>query len=197
MPRSLRMVVADADPRGLLCVWGQLETLGHQVIGVATTSNDALALIRKLRPELVLLDTSVLDRDSLELWGELARSGLCPIVLLIRHCEAELLQRASEIPFCAHLLRPVQPRDLERAIGLSCLANQDVGSILREPDAGASTRRTLHEAVGYLVGLHHCPADEALRRIQQEARAKKASLQQVATAILHRQPVPYRYSAPV
>ena len=58
-------------------------------------------------------------------------------------------------------------------------------------------RAALGNATRYLVERHRWSEQEAQEWIQQEARAKKASLRQVARAIIDQKLVRYRYSAPV
>ena len=58
-------------------------------------------------------------------------------------------------------------------------------------------RAALGNATRYLVASHRWSEQEAQEWIQQEARAKKASLRQVARAIIDQKLVRYRYSVPV
>ena len=58
-------------------------------------------------------------------------------------------------------------------------------------------RAALGNATRYLVERHRWSEQEAQEWIQQEARAKKASLRQVARAIIDQKLVRYRYSVPV
>ena len=200
MTRSLQVLIADADPPALLCLRTQLLNLGHQVIAEAATSGDTLLLARRWQPDLVVLDISMLVGDGLEASRQLASDAPCPIILLSGHCSADLVRTAFDLPLQAYLLKPVQPRDLERAIGL---ATRGFGQGKQDrfqatvPASLPAARQTLQQAVDYLFTLHNCPAHEALQQIQQEARAKKAALQEVASAILSRKSVPYHYSVPV
>ncbi|MBN1936673.1 MAG: hypothetical protein JW934_18575 [Anaerolineae bacterium] len=59
------------------------------------------------------------------------------------------------------------------------------------------TRSTIQYAINYLTTRDRTSPQKALERIMQEARAKKASLSQVAEAIVNDQEISYRYSAPV
>ena len=61
----------------------------------------------------------------------------------------------------------------------------------------ADTRLLLQQAAGHLVATYHFSPREALEWIQQEARAKRGGLREVAEAIVERRTVGYHYSAPV
>jgi len=58
-------------------------------------------------------------------------------------------------------------------------------------------RSAIQSAVAYLAMRKSLSSPEALEWIMQEARAKRATLSQVAEAIVNDQEVSYRYSAPV
>jgi AmiR/NasT family two-component response regulator len=200
MTRSLQVLIADADPPALLRLRTQLLNLGHHIIAVAPTSRDALLLARRYQPDLVVLDIAMLVGDGLVASRQLATDAPCPIVLLSGPCDAELVRRAFDLPLQAYLLKPVQPQDLERAIGLAVRGfaqSKQTPFLAATPADIPDARQTLQQAVDYLATLHRCPAHEALQQIQQEARAKKAALHEVASAILSRESVPYHYSVPV
>ena len=55
----------------------------------------------------------------------------------------------------------------------------------------------LRQGIDCLVARHNCSPQEALEWIQQEARAKKASLDVVAMAILAGEEVHYRHDVPI
>jgi AmiR/NasT family two-component response regulator len=66
-----------------------------------------------------------------------------------------------------------------------------------QAETNVDARAALGNATRYLVASHRCSEQEAQEWIQQEARAKKTSLRQVARAIIDQKPVRYRYSVPV
>ena len=64
------------------------------------------------------------------------------------------------------------------------------------PDAQTITRTVLAQAMEYLIAQYSCSTDEARERIQREAMAKRASLDEVARAIVVGEAVSYRPNAP-
>jgi AmiR/NasT family two-component response regulator len=55
----------------------------------------------------------------------------------------------------------------------------------------------LKQAAGQIAAQHNCTLQEADEWMQQEARAKKASLSEVSAAVLAGRTVDYHYDAPV
>jgi DNA-binding NarL/FixJ family response regulator len=60
-----------------------LEEIGYRVVGEAATARDALRAVRRLKPDLVLLDVQLPDRDGLSVAAELTSSPAAPAVLLV------------------------------------------------------------------------------------------------------------------
>jgi AmiR/NasT family two-component response regulator len=61
----------------------------------------------------------------------------------------------------------------------------------------ADKRSIINSAINHLSIRYKLPPEKAQEWILQEAMAKKATLDQVAEAVLCDKPVEYRYSAPV
>jgi AmiR/NasT family two-component response regulator len=67
---------------------------------------------------------------------------------------------------------------------------------MREPETVSDTRTVLAQAMEYLIARHSCSSDEARDRIQREAMAKRAALDEVARAIVIGEVVIYRPNVP-
>jgi AmiR/NasT family two-component response regulator len=58
-------------------------------------------------------------------------------------------------------------------------------------------RMALRQAMLHLIARERFSSQEALDWIQQEARAKRSKLHEVAQAVLQNQPVQYQYDVPI
>jgi AmiR/NasT family two-component response regulator len=111
----------------------------------------------------------------------------------------ELVQKACSLPAVqAYLVKPVNEEDLEPAIELALNRFQQVQELQRLKKLAniLDTRFTLEQAKAYLTANRHCSVAEAESWIEQEARAKKASLDEVAKAIIAEETVGYHYDIP-
>ena len=66
-----------------------LEEIGYRVVGEAATAREALQTVRRLKPDVVLLDVQLPDQDGLVVAGELTSSPAAPAVLLVSAREAK------------------------------------------------------------------------------------------------------------
>jgi response regulator NasT len=197
---SLRILVADDDPQLRLCLCAQLAHLGHEVVGEAADGREAVRLAKQQRPDLVVMDCKMPNMDGLEASKQIGHETPCPIVLLCAHSDPQLVGEAGELPIQAYLVKPVQEREIEPVIELARVRfqeNQHLSNVTARSKHIVDTRKAIKQATTYLVEHENLTPQQALERIQQEARAKRVELDEVARAILLDRPVPYRYGIPI
>ena len=85
-----------------------VESLGHNVIGIARTHNEAIALAKKKRPGLILADIQLADGSSgLDAVNELLRTFEVPVVFITAYPERFLTGERPEPAFL--ISKPFQP----------------------------------------------------------------------------------------
>src|SRR5689334_23826374 len=87
---------------------GLIESLGHNVIGVASTHAEAIALAKKKKPGLILSDIQLADGSSgLDAVNELLRSFEAPVIFITAYPERFLTGQRPEPAFL--IAKPFQP----------------------------------------------------------------------------------------
>jgi CheY-like chemotaxis protein len=99
----LRCLIVDDSPRFLDAARGLLEGQGVAVVGVASTSAEALQRVQELGPDVTLLDIDLGGESGLELARRLHdQDGPGPVILISTHAEqdyAELIAASPAIGF--------------------------------------------------------------------------------------------------
>jgi DNA-binding NarL/FixJ family response regulator len=101
----LRCLIVDDSPRFLDAARGLLERQGIRVVGLASTSADALRRARELQPDVMLVDIDLGGESGLELARRLqGQAGPAParVILVSTHAEqdyAELIDASPAIGF--------------------------------------------------------------------------------------------------
>jgi CheY-like chemotaxis protein len=114
------LVVDDqADAREL--VTQVLSGAGAQVLA-ARTADEALALVQSHRPQLVISDIGMPDKDGYQLMRELRRmpvasGGRTPALALTAFARSEDRTRALLAGYQGHMAKPIEPRELVLMIG--------------------------------------------------------------------------------
>ena len=84
-----------------------LESSGYEVIGEAEHGASALAAVRDLKPDLILLDIQLPDSDGFVLSRELADAGDPPaIVLISSREESDYGDEVSKAPVLGFIHKP-------------------------------------------------------------------------------------------
>jgi two-component system, LytTR family, response regulator AlgR len=154
----MRVLIVDDEPparerlRSMLIETGEFEVAGEAGNGV-----EALNLVDRLLPDIVLLDVRMPGIDGLEVARQLATQPEPPAVIFTTAFDEYALQ-AFESEAIAYLLKPIRPEKLRaalaKAVRLTRPQLQQVASAAREP-----TKRS-HIGVRGRDGLKLIPMDE-------------------------------------
>lgn len=124
-----RMILIDDEAvilRGLkqLVNW---ESLGIEIVGEAQDGEEALRLIEKCRPDIVLSDIAMPNLNGIELLREISeRKWKIKTIFLSGYQEFAYAREAMRYGAVDYLLKPIAPEELEQVI------NQVVQEIRRE-----------------------------------------------------------------
>ncbi len=146
----MRVVVADDEEiirTGLveLIPW---ESLGYEVVGDAEDGEDAIALIRETKPDVVITDIKMPFLTGLDLLREIRRIPEPPYtILLTGYDEFKFAQEAVNNGAYAYLLKPIEPVELEKIltnIKADFEKKQRIKSSLKELNTESSVKRQLY-----------------------------------------------------
>lgn len=115
---KIRVMIADDHTvvrQGIRNVLEEVE--GLEVVGEAGDGDEALALARELRPDVVLLDVTMPGRTGLEVTRELRSDEIeSGILILSMHDDPEYVLQAVRAGADGYVLKDVTPAELRKAI---------------------------------------------------------------------------------
>ena len=113
------ILIVEDDPDILTVLKDQLEMDGYRAFG-ASTGEEGLAMVREVKPHLVILDLNLPDTDGLRLCREMRRITDVPIIMLtVRDSVSDKL-RGFEVGADDYVTKPFEY--LELAAGIrACL----------------------------------------------------------------------------
>jgi response regulator NasT len=183
----LRIVIADDESLHLMSLRGQLEKLGHRVIGEAEDGKRAVDLSRELKPDLAILDIKMPEVDGIKAAETMMNEHPLPIILLSAFSEQDLAERAANAHVSAYLMKPVCENDLLPAIGLAMSRFSEFQSLHHEVDnlrEALETRKLIERAKGILMRRLNLTEEEAFRRLQRRSQNENKKLGEIAQAII-------------
>jgi response regulator NasT len=185
--KPLRILIADDESIRLLSLRAQLTALGHQVVGEASTGEEAVALAERGRPDLAILDIKMPLVDGIEAAERITRTRPIPIILLTAYSEAQLVERAAQANISAYLMKPVSEEDLLPAITLALTRFKQFQTLRQEVSdlrEALEARKVIEKAKGILMRRLDLTEEEAFRRLQRQSQEGNRKLAQVAEAIV-------------
>lgn len=89
----------------------------YEVVGKAENGQKGLELIRKEKPDLVILDIRMPDMDGLTMLSIVREEGIdCKAIVLSAYSDFTYAQRAIELGIENYLLKPIKIAELKRAL---------------------------------------------------------------------------------
>lgn len=183
-----RIVVVDADPQVARTIGAVLRPSGATIVGTAERAADAVTLIDRLRPDLVMLEAGP-GGDGYRVAADLHRRALAPVVLLLHgdaDPAADPIAESGAVgclstPLRSDALPPVVEMALARAASLTALREQvaDITGRLRD-------REVLERAKGLLMVHRGLSEPQAFRWLQRTAMDRRTPMTTVAAAVVDR-----------
>lgn len=179
------ILIADDESIIRLGLKSMLEGLGHQVIA-ATNGREAIRMAERHLPDLAVLDIHMPYTDGLQAARAMIAARPLPILLLTAYSEADLIDRATDLPIQGYLVKPIQPEELGAAIAVAAKRFAESRSLAErnaQLAADLAARKLIDRAKGRLMqtGLSE---EDAYRAIQTRARRERQSLIDAARDIL-------------
>ena len=155
------------------------------------SQEEAVELARADTPDLYLFDIEMPNLDGLEAAQQLAAEGLRrPVVVVTGVEDASLVERSIASGVGAYLIKPVDTRELQAALGLSAARHQEFELLEAEVDRAQQAledRKLVERAKGLLMSVLDLSEQDAFRRLQSTARERNLRLAEVAARIVEQQ----------
>ena len=182
----MRVLIAEDEALIRMDLREMLAEEGHDVVGEARDGSEAVALARKLTPDVIFMDVKMPRMDGIEAAGEICAERIAPVVMVTAFSQPSYVQEACDAGAMAYLVKPFTKRDILPAMQVAVSRFAEARA-LEDEVAGLedrlATRRALDRAKGLLMakGLTE---PEAFRRLQKLAMDKRMTLRQVADAVV-------------
>ena len=140
----LKVLIVDDDM--LICdvVRDLLEAAGHTVAGTAHDGQQAIEMVKSLRPDMVFMDIEMPDMNGLEATRQIQEQCPVPVILLTAHDDPELVAQGSRVGAVAYLVKPPNLGEMTRTMAMArarftdlkllAYANEELKSSYRDRD---------------------------------------------------------------
>ena len=126
----------------------QLVKLGYGVAGIAGSGEEAIAVVEKCRPDLVLMDIGLAgEMDGVEAANLIRRKFDIPVVYLTGNADQVTIERASSTEAHGYLHKPISAPMLHSALQIALAKGAMESSIREERKWLATTLRCIRDGV--------------------------------------------------
>ena len=151
---TIRVVIAEDEAIIRLDLKESLEEEGYEVVGEAGRGDQAIELVRELRPDLVILDIKMPVVDGLTAARTIAAERICAVLMLTAFSQREIIEEARDAGALAYLVKPFQKNDLIPAIEVAIGRFRELQNLDGEVDSlgeQLETRKLIDRAKGILM----------------------------------------------
>ena len=115
--KSLRILVVDDSGLTVKKMAKLLEELGHQVVGMASTGQQAVDVYAQASPDVTTMDITMPDMDGIEATRRIlaVHPGAC-IVIVTSHGQEQMVMDAIEAGAKGYILKPVKQEKLAETL---------------------------------------------------------------------------------
>ncbi len=132
----MRILIADDEPRVVEGLRALLQTLRHEIAGLAYDGEEAVSLAQVLQPDLILLDIKMPKLDGIAATERIMAIRPVPVVLVTAYSDERLVERAMAAGVMGYLVKPVDRRHLLAGIALATARFADFMARRREGGTG-------------------------------------------------------------
>ena len=182
---SIRILIADDEPLIRQDLKELLIELGYEVVGEAGDGLEALTMIDRVQPDVVILDIKMPKMDGIDV--ALKISDRFPVIILSAYTEHHLIEKARNAGVMAYLSKPFRAGDISPGIELAVnqfLKTSELTEQVSRLKTQLETRKRIEKAKGLLMTKERLTEAQAYRSLQKKSMDKNRSMREVAEAII-------------
>ena len=186
MSAAVRIVVAEDEAIIRLDLKELLVEEGYEVVGETGRGDEAVELVRKLRPDLAILDIKMPGMDGLQAARIIANERLAAVLILTAFSQRDLIEEARNAGALAYIVKPFQRSDLVPAIELALGRFSELtalGEEVRDLTERLEARKLVDRAKGLLMDAGLTEHD-SFAFLRSEAMRQRVKIHDIARLVL-------------
>ncbi|MDB4868148.1 MAG: two-component response regulator [Cohnella sp.] len=181
------IVVVDDDPIIRMDIREMLEEEGYEVSGEARNGEEAIELVSRLKPDLVIMDVKMPVMNGIKAAQIIRKLHDSSILLLTAYSQRELVQDAREAGVAAYLVKPVSEEDLIPAVEIALSQKEKIESLkkdLEQLKQSMEERKQIEKAKGAVMKALSMDEEQAYKQMRGASMAARIPLSKLAERIL-------------
>jgi response regulator NasT len=183
----IRVVVAEDEAIIRLDLKETLEEEGYEVVGETGRGDEAVALVRELKPDLAILDVRMPGLDGLSAAREITSDRLAAVLVLTAYSQRNLIEEARDAGALAYVVKPFQRSELSPAIEVALGRHKEMRALEGEVSSleeQLETRKIVDRAKGKLMDDFSMKEKDAFDFIQKTAMQQRVKMGVIAQQVI-------------
>ncbi len=184
---AVRVVIAEDEAIIRLDLKETLQEEGYEVVGETGRGDEAVALVKELKPDIAILDIKMPGVDGLSAAQEITSERHAAVLILTAFSQRDLIERARDAGAMAYLVKPFQRSELIPAVELALGRFREMVALeaeVRGLEEQLETRRLVDRAKGLLMDGHDMSEGSAFSFIQQTAMRERVTMKVISRRII-------------
>ena len=181
------VVIVDDEPAVRTLLKVAVAELGYQCIGEASKGQDALELIKRHQPHVVVLDIHMPGMDGLEVASHVIPLGTTAVVIITGTRNPEMARKAMDLGICGYVQKPFDLNQVGAVIESAWHRFQTVQGLqekTRELEETLEMRKVLEKAKGILMEQQGFSEEEAHKVLQKMSQDQGIALKDVCRSVI-------------
>ena len=183
----MRVLIVDDESLIRMDLRDIIESCGHEVVAEGTNGVEALALCKKHKPDIILMDVKMPELDGIEAARQIGFHHEAPVVLLTSYSQQDLIDKARDSGVYGYLIKPVREEQLvptlEMALG-RYKSDAQLREKMAELEQSLEDRKIIQKGTGILMELYSISEVEAYNRIRTLSMNKQISIIETCNLII-------------
>ena len=183
----MRVLIVDDESLIRMDLRDIIESCGHEVVAEGTNGVEALALCKKHKPDIILMDVKMPELDGIEAARQIGFPHEAPVVLLTSYSQQDLIDKARDSGVYGYLIKPVREEQLvptlEMALG-RYKSDAQLREKMAELEQSLEDRKIIQKGTGILMELYSISEVEAYNRIRTLSMNKQISIIETCNLII-------------
>ncbi|MEM9082269.1 MAG: response regulator [Planctomycetota bacterium] len=182
-----RILIADDEHLMATGLSSSLSSLGYDVIGLYADGLSALEAAREHKPDLLILDIRMPEKDGLQVASEIWEECQIPSVMITAYSDPQYIEQAQETGVFGYLLKPVSTENLRVSICIAWSKASEMmakGARIEQLERSLVERRTVEQAKWKLIESTGMSEPDAHAAMQKKARSHRLRLLDIANQII-------------
>ncbi|MBI5461543.1 MAG: ANTAR domain-containing protein [Gammaproteobacteria bacterium] len=184
---KLRVLLIDDDRDRRALLEEALGTAGYSVVIGAAQEGDLLGEVRRVQPDVIVIDVDSPDRDTLENMCCIARDVPRPVVMFTHDEDTEKMRTAIRAGVSAYVVGGVSGERVRPIVEVAVMRfeqHQALREELQQAKVTLADRKVIERAKGILMRQRGCGEDAAYQTLRKAAMERNRKLVEVAQSVI-------------